>query len=265
MVSEKQTESAQWSGVLDPQESSIPIGRFPASHSDAVCGARPSGRFTVAGTGSQGWSAFVRLLRAGLKNVAADVRRRTSAQSPPQSPPPHVGGYRQSSIFRQAKACTPTRLPASLLRFIKFCLVGGSGLLVDMGILYLLADPSRLGWNITLSKICAALVALTNNFIWNELWTFRNPSPHRGEGGCKPDEVEIRHSKFNTRNSLLRRFLLFNAICGIGIGIAVLLLHLFHSWLGWNLYLSNLLAIILITLWNFGMNAKFNWSRARKD
>jgi hypothetical protein len=36
------------------------------------------------------------------------------------------------------------------LQFTKFCLVGGSGVLVDMGILYLLADPSRLGLNITL-------------------------------------------------------------------------------------------------------------------
>jgi hypothetical protein len=28
---------------------------------------------------------------------------------------------------------------------------------------------------------------------------------------------------------------------------------------GWDLYFSNLLTIGLVTLWNFGMNAGFNW------
>jgi hypothetical protein len=65
-------------------------------------------------------------------------------------------------------------------------------------------------------------------------------------------------------HSVFHRFLLFNAICGIGIGLAVLLLHLFHTWLGWNLYLSNMLGIILVTCWNFGMNARFNWPRVRR-
>jgi len=222
MVSEKQIDSAQWSGVLDPQESSIPIGRFPASHSDAVCGARPSGRFTVAGAGSQGWSAFVRLLK------------RRQRRAPVSSP--------------AATAAWSARLPASLLRFIKFCLVGGSGVVVDMGILYLLADPSRLGWSITLSKICAALVALTNNFIWNELWTFRHSNPQSA--------IRVPHFGW------LRRFLLFNAICGIGIGLAVLLLHLFHTWLGWNLYLSNFLAILLVTFWNYMINCLVTWRNA---
>jgi dolichol-phosphate mannosyltransferase len=172
-----------------------------------------------------------------------------------------------------------------LIQFTKFCLVGGSGVFVDMGILYLLADPSRLGWNITLSKICAAEIAMINNFIWNELWTFKasslsapgSPRPLdgrgiRGEGNGEWREgrgevvsdnwsLNPQPSTLNRRGSVFRRFLLFNAICGIGIGLAVLLLHLFHSWLGWNFYLSNLLAIILVTLWNYVMNAQFNWGR----
>jgi len=130
------------------------------------------------------------------------------------------------------------KLPPSLLRFVKFCLVGGSGVIVDMTVLYLLADPSRMGWNITLSKICAAEIAMINNFTWNELWTFR-PS--------------------DSRKGIFRRFLVFNAICGVGIALAVLLLHLFHTWLGWNLYLSNLFAIILVTVWNYQSNLRFTW------
>ena len=42
-------------------------------------------------------------------------------------------------------------------RYTKFCVVGVTGMAVDMAILWLLADPSRLGWNLTLSKVIAAV------------------------------------------------------------------------------------------------------------
>jgi putative flippase GtrA len=155
------------------------------------------------------------------------------------------------------------RLPITR-KFIKFCVVGGSGVFVDMGVLFLLADPRMLGLNITLSKICAAELAMINNFIWNELWTFhRSTGDTLSAGGENKGEVEA--PTFNSRPSALnqrgvfRRFFLFNAICGIGMVLAILLLGLFHNWLGWNLYASNFLAIILITFWNFVLNAQFNW------
>jgi len=139
-----------------------------------------------------------------------------------------------------------------LQQFVKFCLVGGSGVVVDMGVLFLLADPRCLGLNITLSKILSAEAAMTSNFVWNELWTFRpRPSPAGRE-----EAAEGRPT-----NGLLRRYLTFNTICTIGIGLAVLLLHLFHTWLGLNLYASNLLAIIIVTSWNFAVNAALTWSR----
>jgi len=142
-----------------------------------------------------------------------------------------------------------------LQRFVKFCLVGCTGTLVDMVVLYLLADSRTLGLNVAVSKLLAAEVALVNNFAWNELWTFRSPitlSPSDGE------RAKVRG--FHLGSPRLRRFFLFNAICGIGILFAVALLELFHSRFGWNLYLSNLLTIALVTLWNFGMNARFNWA-----
>ena len=113
---------------------------------------------------------------------------------------------------------------------------------VDMAVLCVLADPKFLALNVTLSKLCAAEAALISNFTWNELWTFRcarHPNAHKG--------------------GLLRRLLTFNAICGIGVGLAVILLQIFYAGFRWNLYVSNLLAIVLVTVWNFGMNARFNW------
>ncbi|MCW5553250.1 MAG: GtrA family protein [Verrucomicrobiae bacterium] len=156
-------------------------------------------------------------------------------------------------------------LPVQRLRqFVRFCLVGGSGVVVDMGVLSLLADPKMLALNVAISKVCAAEVALVNNFVWNELWTFKGcgkgRARHSVRAGLAGGESDAQRTDAPClRSSRLRRFFFFNAICGLGIVFAVLLLHLFHSFLGWNLYLSNLLTIILVTVWNFGMNARFNW------
>ena len=119
-------------------------------------------------------------------------------------------------------------------QFVKFCLVGGSGVVVDMAVLHFLADARWCGWNVSLSKLCSAQAAMLNNFLWNELWTFRNSSGNR-----------------KLHPGVVRRLWRFHAICGIGIGLAVLIMHLFYTWLAFNLYVANLLAILLVTLWNF--------------
>ncbi|UKO97472.1 glycosyltransferase [Nostoc sp. UHCC 0870] len=56
-------------------------------------------------------------------------------------------------------------------RFLRFGLVGLSGVFVDMGILYLLSDPSTLALPLTRSKIIAGEIAIFNNFLWNDAWT----------------------------------------------------------------------------------------------
>lgn len=58
-------------------------------------------------------------------------------------------------------------------------------MVIDMGVLFLLADPRTLDLNVTLSKLCASEIAMINNFIWNELWTFRR-SPSRRPPGKRP-------------------------------------------------------------------------------
>lgn len=128
-------------------------------------------------------------------------------------------------------------------RYVKFCVVGGSGMLVDMGILHVLASPSMLGWNISVGKAIAAETAIFNNFLWNDLWTFRGMA-------------DGRHSP---RQPLIR-FLKFNLICVAGIGLSVVLLNVQVHGLGMNLYLANFIAIVLVSLWNFLLNVKFGWS-----
>lgn len=125
-------------------------------------------------------------------------------------------------------------------RFIRFGFVGLSGLVVDMGALYLLFD--LLGVGLTRSAIVAAEIAIINNFIWNDRWTFGDLAREQREG-----------------RMVIKRFLKFNIICLMGLILKVLLLNLFFNALHLNPYVSNLLAIATVTLWNFWVNLKLNW------
>ena len=127
-------------------------------------------------------------------------------------------------------------------RFIQFCLVGLSGVVVDMGFLYLLSDASTLGLPLTRSKIIAAELAIINNFLWNDFWTFG-------------DIARLQPGK----RKRLKRLIKFNVVCLIGLVLNVLILNLFFNVFGFNRYLANLLAIALVTLWNFWFNLKLSW------
>lgn len=127
-----------------------------------------------------------------------------------------------------------------------FGVVGASGVLVDMGMLFLLADPRTLNWGLTISKTLAAETAIINNFLWNDVWTFRTFS--RCEAGWR---------------AKLTRFGKFNLICLGGIGLSVVLLNAQVHYLGINVYVANLAAIFLVSLWNFALSSRFGWRDRR--
>ncbi|QZZ19424.1 glycosyltransferase [Leptothermofonsia sichuanensis E412] len=125
-------------------------------------------------------------------------------------------------------------------RFIRFGLVGATGLVVDMGVLYVLYDV--LGLGLTRSAIFAAELAIINNFIWNDCWTFKDLA-----------------GKQRGWRKRIKRLAKFNAICLMGLILKILLLNLFFNGLQLNAYLANLLAIALVTLWNFWFNLQLSW------
>ena len=127
-------------------------------------------------------------------------------------------------------------------RFTRFALVGLTGVFVDMGVLYLLSDPSTLGWGLTRSKILASSAAILNNFFWNDLWTFR--------------DIAARQAGMQHR---LRRLIKFTAVCGLGLVLNVVLLNLMFNLVHMNRYLANLISIAIVTGWNFGLNVKLSW------
>jgi ubiquinone/menaquinone biosynthesis C-methylase UbiE len=65
-----------------------------------------------------------------------------------------------------------------LIKFIKFCIVGGTGAIITFGLTWLLTEELDL-WYMG-SLVIATIVAMTSNFLFNNYWTFstklRNPS-----------------------------------------------------------------------------------------
>lgn len=127
-------------------------------------------------------------------------------------------------------------------RFLRFAIVGASGVVVDMGLLFLLSDPSMLGWGLTRSKLIASEVAIVNNFLWNDAWTFHDVSA-RQPG----------------RTNKLRRFGMFQMVCFAGLVLNAIVLNVQFNLLGINRYIANGVAILLVTGWNFWLNKKFSW------
>lgn len=127
-----------------------------------------------------------------------------------------------------------------MARFLRFGVVGFSGVFVDMGVFYLLRTV--LGLALTRSAIVSAQVAILNNFLWNDLWTFGDISK-RQPG----------------KRQRLKRLLKFNVICFMGLIMNVLLVNLLFNVFKVNEYLAKLIAIATVTLWNFWINMKLSW------
>ncbi|MCY7284949.1 MAG: glycosyltransferase [Cyanobacteria bacterium CAN_BIN43] len=125
-------------------------------------------------------------------------------------------------------------------RFIRFGVVGLSGLAVDMGLLNLFYGG--LGLGLTRSAILAGELAIISNFFWNDIWTFSDVS--RQQRG---------------RRQQMKRLMKFNIICLMGLILKVLLLNVLVNSLHLNVYGANFLAIAAVTLWNFWINLKLSW------
>lgn len=119
---------------------------------------------------------------------------------------------------------------ALIRKFIKFGLVGFSGLFIDFGFTYLFKEKVKLQKYV--SNALGFTIAASSNYIFNRIWTFRSENP----------EILVEYSEFIL-------------IALIGLVLNTLILWLIVSKLKWNFYLSKLFAIGFVTIWNFFANA----------
>ena len=132
-----------------------------------------------------------------------------------------------------------------LKRLFKYCVVGFSGVFVNMGILVALVSA---GINYLKVGVLAVEAAIVTNFLLNEFWSFVDLSKRRR--GLK---------------ARLIRFLNFNLFCAGGSVINLAILWLLTEYLGVNYVVSNLIGVVAATIWNYGMNANITWDSARAE
>jgi len=114
---------------------------------------------------------------------------------------------------------------ANWLQLAKFCTVGGSGYAVNLAVFTLLVQG--FGLHYLLAATCSFLVAVTNNYVWNRLWTFRDDRGHIAYQGL--------------------RFLI---VSGFALAANLVILHVLVQL--WDReVLSQAIAIMLVTPLNF--------------
>src|SRR3954449_1625210 len=118
------------------------------------------------------------------------------------------------------------RRPHNWVQLLKFCLVGGSGYVVNLTVFAICVKGLSL--HHLVAATAAFVVAVTNNFWWNRHWTFRARSGHAGFQAAR-----------------------FFAVSVVAFLFALLVLELFVSVIGVPDVPAQAASIILATPLNF--------------
>ncbi len=121
-------------------------------------------------------------------------------------------------------------------QFLKFATVGVFNTLINMSVLFVLTEFFHIYY--ILSAIFAFIVAVTNSFIWNKIWTFKE--------------------KLNDR--FIKKYPKFLTISVLALLVNLSLLYILTEFLGIHYLVSQLIAIFF-SLWiNFLGNKLWTFS-----
>ncbi|MCR4660322.1 MAG: GtrA family protein [Bacteroidales bacterium] len=128
-----------------------------------------------------------------------------------------------------------------IVKFVKFGVVGFSGMIVDYGVLFLMKEV--VGLPALWANAISFTVAATSNYFLNRIWTFRS----------NEKQVGVEYGKFL-------------AVSLIGLGISTLSLFLLGRLLpewnaDWRFYILKFFAIVITTIWNFFGNLLFTFRK----
>jgi len=124
-----------------------------------------------------------------------------------------------------------------LLKFIKFCAVGGSGLIIDFGLTYMCKEKIRI--NRYLANTIGFITAATSNYILNRIWTFES-----------------------LNRNIANEYISFIIVSIIGLLINTGTLWILHGKMKYNFYLSKIGAVGVAIFWNFFANYQYTFSNA---
>lgn len=129
------------------------------------------------------------------------------------------------------------RVPAAWLQLLRYAVVGASGAVVNLGVYAIAAGP--LGLDYRLAAVIGFVVAVTNNFALNRLWTFRGTVGHAGFQAAR-----------------------FVTVSLAGLGVNLVVLHVLVDQLGTGKLLAQAVAIAAATPMTFVGNKL--WSFAHR-
>lgn len=122
-----------------------------------------------------------------------------------------------------------------LYKFIRFGVVGFSGLAIDFGITYFCKEKLKIHKYV--SSSLGFTVATASNYTLNRNWTFEDHAA-----------------------ASLTQFSKFFMIALVGLFLSNILIYLLHDKLKWNFYVAKACAIVVISLWNFFANYLYTFS-----
>ena len=138
-------------------------------------------------------------------------------------------------VTARARAGRALRRPANWVQLAKFGAVGATGYVVNLAIYTALLRGA--GWHYAYAATVSFLVAVTNNYLWNRVWTFRHQRGHLGFQGL--------------------RFLVVALVAYVAnLGILSALIAL-----GMDKVLAQAIAIVLVTPLNFVGNKLWSFRR----
>lgn len=127
-------------------------------------------------------------------------------------------------------------------RVFRFGIVGLSGIVVNLGILFLLVEFFTV--NKDLASPIAIEFSILNNFIWNDLWTF---------GSVENQNVSSRW----------HRLVAFTLVSVGGAVINYAIFLVLTSWFAVYYLVAQLIGILIAFVWNFLVNRRVTWKRAQ--
>jgi putative flippase GtrA len=95
--------------------------------------------------------------------------------------PPETVAGRASALGEAAGAAL--RRPHNWIQLAKFCTVGATGYALNLAVFALLVHG--VGIHYLLAAVGSFLVAVTSNYVWNRLWTFRHQRGHVAYQGLR--------------------------------------------------------------------------------
>lgn len=117
----------------------------------------------------------------------------------------------------------------TILKFIRFGIVGTIGFVIDFSITYLLKEKLKV--NRFVANSFGFSLAVINNYLLNRYWTFQNYSPN-----------------------VLKEFSLFLLVCLVGLLLNNVVLYFLNEKANFSFYVAKIGSVLVVLSWNFIAN-----------